>query len=434
MQFQQQALGNWYFIAYRYDIADEMNIALALNAARPDTTLTIRSVFQSQFGPDLIIAQPSKLNMAQLDAQLRPKINNSDPVMVVFHRRHFHVIREWVQDNTGMTLEQPDGAVHNILTRWGINRAKLIEEIRGCASDSHIKADQVRIEAVYERRPAMLDSPNPYADLLEQAFWKSPDSRRLFFYTAVYMAGYPNKPDGIYQYLNKRIPGVDVAIGMLSLFFEKAPRSFLKGDGIHERVQKLIERDFGHPPEHFVKLSEQAFHDSQASNGEFMRTMMGVIHDRLGENGVQFVDRTQDIIGESEGHRLFLVSNPAQATSPAWCIVALFSPTPGHFTTITTALGAGILFKNMGSIAKDAVTRCVVIAPTFDNRAMSAALSLESGIALLDATAIWQLDYRLLEQVNARTVAAHFHEFLQDQSGLINIDEGLKRVGVVKVE
>src|SRR5512134_1789011 len=105
MQFQQEALGNWYFIAYRYDIADEMNIALALNAARPDTTLTIRSVFQSQFGPDLIISQPSKLNMAQLDAQLRPKINNSDPVIVVFHRRHFHALREWVHDNTGLTLE-----------------------------------------------------------------------------------------------------------------------------------------------------------------------------------------------------------------------------------------------------------------------------------------------------------------------------------------
>lgn len=425
---------NWYFIGYGYDIADETTVALALNTARPDTTLTIRSVPQSQFGPDLIIAQPSKLNMAQLDAQLRPKIDNSDPVIVVVHRRHLNIIKQWVRNNTAMTLEQPDGAVNDILTGWGIDRAKLIKEILECASNSDIAAEQVRIEAVYERRPAMLDGPNPYADLLEQVFWQPPDSRRLFFYTAVYMAGYPNKPDGITQYLTKRIPGVDVAIAMLPLFFERPPRPVLKKDGIHERVQRLIERDFGHPPEHFVKLSEQAFHDSQATNGEFMRTMMGVIHDRLGENGLQFVERTQDIIGESEGYRLFLVSNPAQTTTPAWCIVALFSPTPAHFATISTAFSSGILFKNMGSIAKDAVTRCVVIAPTFDNRAMNAALSLESGIALLDATAIWQLDYRLLEEATARTVAAHFYEFLQDQSGLINIDEGLKRLGVVKVE
>jgi hypothetical protein len=307
------------------------------------------------------------------------------------------------------------------------------EPIHEFANDDELR-QQLKdlLEAHIERRLPML--PNPmFADMLEQHFWTSPETRRLFFYSAVYTAACPEKPGGMLQYLAKRLDDVDGELTALqNLFFEPNHRGVLKHDeGILDRVATLVERDFGNPPRDYVTRSENAFHDQPYMRNEFMRDVLHLLQNVLGNCGLQIADKTQTILGTNESDQIFVLSSRTAPQAQPWHCVVTISTSIAGFNAISTAYGALLFLKKIGAIPQQGTQeRCAVITPAYDVRAKNAAIEFEGGVSLLDATVIWQLEHLLSDQTTAEKIAAEFNTLLGTRHGLISIDLGLKALGL----
>lgn len=251
--------------------------------------------------------------------------------------------------------------------------------------------------------------------------------QRITFYSAVYMASYPQNPRDALGYLLRRVPGVPKGSPEFVLSNILEPQYFIRNaedesstglmsSRMQEAANRLILRDFGGAPASFKSLCDLAFDPSP-------RNRMPFVHDVL--ETVRLLSLTvNDITGDSEdpiyGERVLVLNGQK------WDAVVAITTDFENRKIASWAASLSQKRKIIQHMKEGTWHLVLLVAPAFGIPVIEDAEDLDPNVHLVDFVASTQLKRCLSDSKTAEKVAKTFPTFCGKHGGILDIAAGLK--------